>query len=83
MCFFVLFCFVFFFFLRYSRPEYEVEYERWLYPEKYEEEQRLKEEADKAKWEEIKARMERRKLEEAERKKLEGGEDDRVEEIEA
>merc|ERR1711916_417763 len=47
----------------YSRPEYEVEYERWLYPEKYEEEQRLKEEADKAKWEEIKARMERRKLE--------------------
>merc|ERR1711971_899409 len=43
--------------LMYSRPEYEVEYERWLYPEKYEEEQRLQEEADKAKWEEIKARM--------------------------
>ena len=51
--------------LMYSRPGYEVEYERWLYPEKYEEEQRLKEEADKAKWEEIKARMERRKQEEA------------------
>ena len=43
--------------LMYSRPEYEVEYERWLYPEKYEEEQRLKEEADKAKWEEIKVSL--------------------------
>merc|ERR1711991_147686 len=68
--------------LMYSRPEYEVEYERWLYPEKYEEEQRLKEEADKAKWEEIKARMEKRKLEEAERKELEGG-DDEEEAVEA
>ncbi len=48
--------------LMYSRPEYEVEYERWLYPEKYEEEQRLKEEADKAKWEEIKVRESRKRV---------------------
>lgn len=47
----------------YSRPEYEVEYERWLYPEKYEEEQRLKEEADRARWEEIKERSEKKRLE--------------------
>lgn len=67
--------------LMYSRPEYEVEYERWLYPEKYEEEQRLKEEADKAKWEEIKARMEKRKLEDEAKRIEEVGDDEQDEEV--
>ena len=48
----------------YSRPEYEIEYERWLYPEIYEEECRQKEEAEKKQWEQIKSRMEQRKQEE-------------------
>ena len=66
----------------YTNPPYEVEYERWLYPEKYAEEQRLREEADREKWEAIKLRMEKRKAEEEERKRLEADDDKRVEEIE-
>lgn len=40
----------------YSRPEYEVEYERWLYPEKYDAEQKAQREADEKLWKEIQER---------------------------
>ena len=45
----------------YDKPEYQVEYERWLYPEKFNEEEDARDAKEKAEWELLKKEIEARR----------------------